>query len=241
MSGRKTFVGGDILLASELNGFLMDQSVMVFDDAAARTTAIPSPSEGMVTYLKDTDALFSYSASAWVPAVNTASIADGNVTTAKLGAGTILQVVQTFKTDTFAMASNTLSNVTGLSVSITPRATSSRIFVSVNISSSQSDGAGNNGFGVAVVNRTPGDVLSPIGDSAASRTRTTVAITGSTLIRPGSFDWLDSPNSTSALTYQVQVRRRSEGTVLVNRDFGDGDSIFSVRGVSSITVMEVAG
>jgi hypothetical protein len=69
MSGRKTFVGGDILLASELNGFLMDQAVMVFDDAAARTTAIPSPSEGMVTYLKDTNSIDKYVTS-WVPASN---------------------------------------------------------------------------------------------------------------------------------------------------------------------------
>jgi len=69
MSGRKTFVGGDILLASELNGFLMDQAVMVFDDAADRTTAIPSPSEGMVTYLKDTNSIDKYVTS-WVPASN---------------------------------------------------------------------------------------------------------------------------------------------------------------------------
>jgi hypothetical protein len=68
MSGRKTFVGGDILLASELNGFLMDQAVMVFDDAAARTTAIPSPSEGMVTYLRSTDAVEKYNGTAWVSA-----------------------------------------------------------------------------------------------------------------------------------------------------------------------------
>lgn len=78
MSGRKTFVGGDILLASEINGFLMDQAVMVFDDASARDTAIPSPSEGMVVYLKDTNQILKY-VTAWV-AVNTGFTASQTIT-----------------------------------------------------------------------------------------------------------------------------------------------------------------
>jgi hypothetical protein len=52
---RKVFVAGEILTAADVNTNLMDQAVMVFDDSAARGSAIPSPIEGMVTYLKDTD------------------------------------------------------------------------------------------------------------------------------------------------------------------------------------------
>jgi hypothetical protein len=70
MSGRKTFVGGDILLASELNSFLMDQSVMVFDDSGDRGVAIPSPVEGMVTYLKDVNSLQQWTGAAWVRVVS---------------------------------------------------------------------------------------------------------------------------------------------------------------------------
>ena len=55
--GRKVFVAGEVLEASEVNGYLMDQAVMVFADSAARTAAIPSPTEGMLTYLQDVDAL----------------------------------------------------------------------------------------------------------------------------------------------------------------------------------------
>jgi hypothetical protein len=51
--GRKVFTAGEVLEASEVNGYLMDQAVMVFADSAARTAAIASPSEGMVTYLQD--------------------------------------------------------------------------------------------------------------------------------------------------------------------------------------------
>jgi len=58
--GKKTFVAGEVLEASEVNGYLMDQSVMVFAGTAERGSAIPSPSEGMVTYLEDANSLEFY-------------------------------------------------------------------------------------------------------------------------------------------------------------------------------------
>jgi hypothetical protein len=62
----KVFANGFALNASELNTYLMNQSVMVFADAAARTAAF-TPIEGMVTYLEDTNALEVYNGAAWVP------------------------------------------------------------------------------------------------------------------------------------------------------------------------------
>lgn len=53
---RLVFVAGEVLEASEMNT-ISDQTVMVFADSAARTTAISSPTEGMVTYLQDTNSL----------------------------------------------------------------------------------------------------------------------------------------------------------------------------------------
>jgi hypothetical protein len=64
--GFKNFVTGDILTAADANGYLQSQTVMVFADAAARTAAIASPQEGMISYLKDTNATQYYSGSAWV-------------------------------------------------------------------------------------------------------------------------------------------------------------------------------
>jgi len=52
---RKTFTAGEVLAAADVNTFLMDQSVMTFADSTARGSAIPSPTEGMVTYLNDTN------------------------------------------------------------------------------------------------------------------------------------------------------------------------------------------
>jgi hypothetical protein len=60
----KVFANGFALNASELNTYLMNQSVIVFADATARSTAL-TPSEGMVTYLMDTNALEYYTGSAW--------------------------------------------------------------------------------------------------------------------------------------------------------------------------------
>ena len=56
---RKVFVDGEILSASDMNTYLSNQTLMVFADATARTTAIPTPTEGMVTYLSDTN-VFQY-------------------------------------------------------------------------------------------------------------------------------------------------------------------------------------
>ena len=64
--GRKVFTAGEVLAAADVNGYLMDQSVMVFANAAARTAAISSPAAGMMTFLVDVAAVNVYDGSAWV-------------------------------------------------------------------------------------------------------------------------------------------------------------------------------
>jgi hypothetical protein len=65
--GYKNFNTGDVLTAGDVDNYLMEQTVMVFDDAAARTTALTSVlAEGMISYLKDTNSTEYYSGSAWV-------------------------------------------------------------------------------------------------------------------------------------------------------------------------------
>jgi hypothetical protein len=56
-AGFKVFQNRNVLTASEVNTFMMDQMIMVFADAAARDAAILSPSEGMFAFLKDVDKL----------------------------------------------------------------------------------------------------------------------------------------------------------------------------------------
>jgi hypothetical protein len=65
MAGKKTFVAGEVLTAQDVNDYLMDQSVMNFASSAARASAIPTPTEGMVTYRADADNLELYNGSDW--------------------------------------------------------------------------------------------------------------------------------------------------------------------------------
>lgn len=66
-AGYKLFNTGDVLTAAQVNTYLQEQVVMVFANSTARTTALSGVlAEGMVSYLKDTDAFEIYSGSAWV-------------------------------------------------------------------------------------------------------------------------------------------------------------------------------
>ena len=63
--GRKVWTAGEVLAAADVNGYSMDQTVMVFDDATARTSAIGTPAEGMMSYTKDDNAVQVYNGTAW--------------------------------------------------------------------------------------------------------------------------------------------------------------------------------
>jgi hypothetical protein len=86
--GRKVFTAGEVLTAANVNGYLMDQSVMVFADATARTAALAAPTEGMVTFLQDTDALEYFDGSAFVGVSNPGDITAVTAGTALTGGGT---------------------------------------------------------------------------------------------------------------------------------------------------------
>ena len=80
--GRKVFSAGSILAAADVQGYLQDQVVMVFNNATDRSTALGTAvSEGMVSYLKDTDALQVYG-TAWA---NVSQVGDITAVTAGTG------------------------------------------------------------------------------------------------------------------------------------------------------------
>ena len=79
--GFKTFTTGEVLTASDVNGYLM-QGVLVFASAAARNAAITSPQEGQFAYTKDTNSLWYYDGAAWV-----ASGATGDIEGVTAGVG----------------------------------------------------------------------------------------------------------------------------------------------------------
>ncbi len=77
--GKKTFTAGAVLTASDVNGYLMDQAVMVFGGTAARSSAIPSPSEGMMSYRTDDDVVEVYNGTAYVSVGGVAVLKNADV------------------------------------------------------------------------------------------------------------------------------------------------------------------
>ena len=158
--------------------------------------------------------------------------------------GGILQVVSTTKTDTFSasIAAYAFTDITGLSASITPRSTSSKILVTVNHFGSVAIHDGKSSLGL-----TRGGTLVGIGDADGSRTR--VNAEGGAYnndpndIAAVSFSYLDSPNTTATVDYQVQQRNYTTGTqtVYTNRSYTSPDAAASGVTASTITLMEVAG
>lgn len=61
----KVFTNGSVLNASDLNDYLMNQSVMTFSSSTARASAITSPIEGMLTWLQDVNRYQYYNGTAW--------------------------------------------------------------------------------------------------------------------------------------------------------------------------------
>jgi len=80
--GRKVFSPGDILAAADVQGYLQDQAVQVYDDSTDRSTTLGTAvSEGMVAYLKDTNAVEVYDGASWGP------VATGDITAVTAGTG----------------------------------------------------------------------------------------------------------------------------------------------------------
>ena len=81
-AGYKSFSSGDVLTASDVNTFLMQQTVMVFADATARNSAISSPTEGMLTFLKSDDTVYYADAGgSWVAYIGAGDITGVTITT----------------------------------------------------------------------------------------------------------------------------------------------------------------
>ena len=155
------------------------------------------------------------------------------------GGGKVLQVVSTAKTDSFSTATAAFTDVTGLSVSITPSAATSKVLVMVTLSSSARDGQGDSGMRLL---RGSTDIA--IGDAAGSRTRVSqdIILTNVNAAKSINLVYLDSPATTSSTTYKIQVAGlapSSGWTTYVNRSYDDADAANRSRSISTITVLEI--
>jgi hypothetical protein len=228
---RKVFTAGEVLTAADVNNFLMDQTVMVFAGTAARGSAIGTATEGMYAHLSDTDTLTYYNGSAWVN---------------RVPASGILQVVSQVKTNTqvsSSIAAGATVDITGLSVSITPSSASSKILLFAQVNGVGSVNGVYMGFEFVRDSTQIGK-----GDNEGNR----VGMTASGAIGFSSntfgnmtthMSFLDSPATTSAITYKVRLRNPASGTqtLYVNRNIDDSNLLWDTfRTICTITAMEVA-
>ena len=156
-------------------------------------------------------------------------------------AGGIIQVKQTVKTDTFTSSSTSYTDITGLSVSITPTRADSKILVMMHVN------LGHTNYVSGFLRLMRDSTAISVADAAGNRIVSTVAMADDPVddeINCYSATFLDSPSTTSATTYKVQLTTESSGNtgeVYVNRSGEDANNVQNARTVSSITVMEVSG
>ena len=136
------------------------------------------------------------------------------VPTSAMPAGSVLQVVSTAKTDTFTTTSAmpTFADITGLSASITPTSSTSKILVTV------TGTVGNNSANyIAAVNLVRGSTSIAMGDARGSSTRCFGSVQSPSTANSFSIVvcFLDSPATTSATTYKVQLSSESGGTAII--------------------------
>ena len=176
--------------------------------------------------------------------VDTDMLAANAVSSAKLASGVggkILQVKQTVQSGRVSatLTNNTFTDISGLSVDITPTATSNKILVCYHLGLCTNSGTYN------VITRIMRDSTAiAIGDQVGSG-RQRVTNQGWTISNYQSVNYdnmfLDSPNTTSSTTYKVQWTNAYDGqTAYLNRIWQDGDSKYYPTSISHITVMEVA-
>jgi len=155
---------------------------------------------------------------------------------AAAGGGKVLQVLQATKTDTQTTTTAGWVDVTGLSIAITPAATSSKILVTSTVLCIGTVGAAGAWTNI-VRDSTEIAIATSVSSRIAASAMGYAPDGGDT--RHHSTVWLDSPSTTSETTYKVQFSANGTYTAYINRSAADTDNSSYARGVSTITVMEI--
>ena len=155
----------------------------------------------------------------------------------------IKQVKSGSYTDTMSLTVDQRTDIPNLSLSITPSSASSKILIMASVCYGSTH---INNYGSGYIMRDSTDIA--VGTTATGNRQNVsfplnlVGAGNETYkLHQSSVTFLDSPNSTSAITYKVQVRHDVDGTMYINRSGTDSDADYGHRGISTLTIMEVAG
>jgi len=164
----------------------------------------------------------------------------GNLSFGADTGGKILQVVQTVKTDTTSISTiDTWTDISGMSVSITPSSSSNKILVTAVLNT----GASQETYYILRLEK--GGTPIALGDASGGRSR---GYFGQRSPNHGEFidnsviNFLDTAGSTSAITYNVAwyIAFQSGSSLYLNRCQFDANNDYAPRMSSTITAMEVA-
>jgi hypothetical protein len=151
---------------------------------------------------------------------------------------TAIQVVHASLTTTVSVTANgTAVAVTGFNASITPRFSTSRIWILAQVMYSS---AGTTYGGWFTRNGTAIN----LGAAGGGQQRVSIGMalcTDTNQSNTFCYSFVDSPETTSLLTYQFVVNNDNTGVLWLNRSQNDGASATGKRGTSTITLMEIAG
>ena len=151
--------------------------------------------------------------------VDTDTLANGAATGAKQGAGSVIQVVQSSTQTRTVINQGTTFMDTGLSATITPQFSSSKILIHAYHSVTFSNFAGNGDTGGWGIRLLRGNTVIKNGASNGSDHYISVPSESSYIVfnDPDAFSFLDSPNTTSAVTYKTQANEsNAEINVTIN-------------------------
>jgi len=170
---------------------------------------------------------------------------DGTIQNTAAVSGVVLQVVSATKTDAGTSTATSYTDITGLTLSITPKSSSSKILLIASVVGSVEN---TNARGIAF-KFAGGNTANYIGATAGSRTSAAVGMKmESTNFNyyfvpfPFNMLYLDSPATTSAITYSVQAKATGgAATIYFNQAGQDSDNSTHIRTASTITAMEIAG
>lgn len=160
-----------------------------------------------------------------------------NGTATGFGGGKIGQVIQTVIPDIkqITSSSGTYVDLTSFNATITPSATSSKVLINCSINY----GGTSNIYSASRILR--GTTAIGLGDAAGSRTRGTVFTSNNVLQKAtnSAVQFLDSPSTTSATTYKLQITLNSSQTFKLNSEGENIDNAANHRTISTMTLMEV--
>ena len=114
----KVFTNGSVLQASEINDNLMRQSVMVFSNASARTAAITSPIEGMLTWLEDLNRYEHYNGTSWVVSIPPVGLTLLNATSFSSAGGVEISNVFTSEFNHYKIFLSCIAAASGINLNL---------------------------------------------------------------------------------------------------------------------------